>query len=201
MRVALLNTKGGVGKSTTAVYLATGLAARGRTLLVDADPQQTVLRWSELAGDGFTPTVVGLSVPGLHRQLAEVGRGFAHVVIDTPPGNQAIARGAVLAADVVVIPTSPTLVDIDRLLPTLELLAEYEDSHPVAVRVLLTRVRARTVAGRAARDYLGDEVALPLLAQAITLRESYGASFGLPVVELGEYAAVLEELAAVGVRP
>jgi chromosome partitioning protein len=47
MRVALINEKGGVGKSTTAVYLACGLAARGRTLLVDADPQQTVLAWSD----------------------------------------------------------------------------------------------------------------------------------------------------------
>jgi cellulose biosynthesis protein BcsQ len=53
MRMALVNQKGGVGKSTSAVYLAAGLARHGRTLLVDADPQQTVLTWSELAGDGF----------------------------------------------------------------------------------------------------------------------------------------------------
>jgi chromosome partitioning protein len=197
MRVALLNTKGGVGKSTTAVYLATGLAARGRTLLVDADLQQTVLRWSELAGDGFPPTV-GLPVRDLHRRLAEVAAGYDHVVIDTPPGNPGISASAARAADVVVIPTSPTLVDIDRLRPTLELLTDVEDTHPVALRVLLTRVRARTIAASGARDYL-DRHQLPLLRQPITLREAYGSSFGLVVGDLGEYAAVLEELAAMEV--
>lgn len=45
-------------------------------------------------------------------------------MIDTPPGNPAISRSAVLAVDLVVIPTSPTLVDLDRLLPTLDLLIE-----------------------------------------------------------------------------
>jgi chromosome partitioning protein len=45
MRIALVNQKGGVGKSTSAVYLAAGLARYGRTLLVDSDPQQTALTW------------------------------------------------------------------------------------------------------------------------------------------------------------
>jgi len=196
MRVALVNQKGGVGKSTSAVYLAAGLARRGRTLLVDADPQQTVLTWSELAGDGFPP-VVSLPTRDLRRRLAELAAGFEHLVIDTPPGNPAITRSATLAVDLVVIPTSPTLVDLDRLRPTLELLAEVEDQHPFDVRILLTRVRAGTVSGRAARDYLGGEVELPLLAATIPLRESYGSSFGLVVEDLGEYAEVLGELALV----
>jgi chromosome partitioning protein len=120
------------------------------------------------------------------------------LVIDTPPGNPAISRSAVLAVDLVVIPTSPTLVDLDRLLPTLDLLIEVGDQHAFDTRILLTRVRPRTVSGRAARDYLlSDEIDLPLLATTIPLRESYGASFGLVVEDLGEYAEALAELTAI----
>jgi chromosome partitioning protein len=98
----------------------------------------------------------------------------------------------------VVIPTSPTLVDLDRLLPTLDLLIEVGDQHAFDTRILLTRVRPRTVSGRAARDYLlSDEIDLPLLATTIPLRESYGASFGLVVEDLGEYAEALAELTAI----
>lgn len=203
MRVAMVNLKGGVCKSTSAVYLAAGLARHGRTLLVDADPQGTVLTWSELAGDGFPP-VVSLPTRDLRRRLRELAKDYEHVVIDTAPGNPAISRSAVLAADVVVIPTSPTLVDLDRLRPTLELLIEVEEQQPFEVRILLTRVRGGTISGRAAREYLGDEVELPLFEATITLREFYGASFGLVIENLGEYADVLQELlvieAQAGVR-
>jgi chromosome partitioning protein len=119
-------------------------------------------------------------------------------VIDTPPGNPAISRSAVLAVDLVVIPTSPTLVDLDRLLPTLDLLIEIGDQHAFDTRILLTRIRPWTISERAARDYLtGDEIDLPLLATTIALRETYGPSFGLVVEELGEYADALAELTAI----
>jgi chromosome partitioning protein len=193
VRVAMVNLKGGVAKSTSAVYLAEGLARHGRTLLVDADPQGTVLTWSELAGDGFPP-VVSLPTRDLRRRLRELAKDYEHVVIDTAPGNPSISRSAALAADVVVIPTSPTLVDLDRLRPTLELLVEVEEQQPFQVRVLLTRVRAGTVSSRAARELLSDEAGLPMFEAAITLREFYGAAFGLAIENLGEYADVVGEL-------
>ena len=61
MKITVANVKGGVGKTTTAMFLAAGLARHGRTLLVDADPKGSALRWSEQADDLPFPSSPGRS--------------------------------------------------------------------------------------------------------------------------------------------
>jgi len=192
MRLATVNTKGGVGKTTTAVYLATGLHQQGRTLLVDADPQQSALLWSQQ--DPIFPfTVVSLPVRDLYRRLADLGRGYEHVIVDTPPGDLGIIRAGVMAADVVIVPASPTGLDLNRLLPTFELLAELEPVHPVEVGVLLTKVRRGTRSARSVRKILA-EVGCPVLDTEIPLAEMYAGSFGTAPTDLGPYADLIQEL-------
>lgn len=195
MRLAIVNLKGGTAKTITSVHLAAGLAAQGRTLLVDADPQGSALSWSEAAGAEFPCPVVALPVRDLHRRLPSLLEGFDHLVIDTPPGDTAIVRSAVLAADAVVVPMPPSFLDLDRLRPTLELLAEVEGIHQVAVSIVLVRVRQGTRSARATREVLG-ELGVPALAAEIPLREAYVAAFGLVPNGYGDYGAVLDELTA-----
>jgi len=192
MKVALLNLKGGTGKTTSAVFLASGLNQDGDTLLVDADPQGSALSWDEAAG-GFDFSTVALPVRDLHRRLPQLARGYKHLVIDTPPGDTAIVRSALMAVELAVLPIPPSVMDLDRLVPTLELLAEVEPLNSVQVLVLLTRVRKNTRSARAAREVL-TELGLPVLNTEIPLREIYANAFGLPVGRLYEYEYVAREI-------
>jgi chromosome partitioning protein len=203
VRLVVANLKGGTGKTTSAVYLALGLAAQGRTLLVDADPQGSALGWSEQAGEvgEFPPTVIHWPTRDLARRVGQVEGDYQHVVIDTPPSNDALVRQALLCADVLLVPLAPSLLEVARLGPTFDAAAEVEALHPVTIRVLLVRVRAGTKSSRDARVALEAQppegLGLPTMRAEVRLRESYATAYGLRPSDLGEYAAVLAELLAV----
>lgn len=177
MNLCICNLKGGAGKTTTAVCLAEALAGSGeQVLLVDADPQASALGWAEAAaesGPGLRATTIGLASVELGRRLGALNLDGAHVVLDTPPGDARIVLAAMQVADVAVIPVQPSLMDLDRLRPTLEL----AEKAGIATAIVLSRVRLGTRSLDSARAAL-DGLELPVLRTAVAQRERVAAAYG-----------------------
>ena len=187
--VTVANQKGGVGKTTSAVFLAHALveATGARCTILDADPQSSAARWAELAAEAGRP----LTVPVLSRptpNLAENLPFTPHVVIDTPPADPEIVAAAIEVADLVLVPTSTSTLDLSRLQATIDLASR--SGKPAAV--LLTRTR-RTRSVGATEDSLRS-AGVRLLRTHIALREALAMGFGQPVRQLHGYELVTAEL-------
>lgn len=178
MLIVIANTKGGVAKTTTAVHLAAVLAERGRTLLVDTDPQGSALSWVEGLGDYPAVAVGRARSRGLARDLAALARDYEFTVVDTPGSRErGIAAQAVANADLVVMPLAPTAADFADVPRTLELIDDASFGEPPPVVALLSRVRAGTRSRIEARDAL-DDLGVAVSETEIPLRESIAAALG-----------------------
>lgn len=113
MIISFLNQKGGVGKTTLAIHVAAALAHDGkRVLLVDADPQHSALDWSEARTENTLLSVIGLPNKTLHKEIPNLAKDFDHVVIDGPPRVYDVARSAIMASNLVIIPIQPSPYDV-----------------------------------------------------------------------------------------
>ena len=196
MKIAVVNLKGGSGKTLSSFFLATAFSKRGRTLLVDCDTQGSALSWARSAEDGeavLSFGVMGLPVKDVHRRIRSFAEDFDFVVFDTPPGELAIARSALMASDRALIVVPPTPIDLDRVLPTLELVADVEDMTGLTCQVLLTRVRRIAREGRDTREAMA-QMGLPVLQTEIPFLSFYQESFGTGITDTREYEQVVCEL-------
>src|SRR5947209_10472987 len=100
--------KGGVGKTTTAVYLsAVAAAGRRAVTLVDADPQASAADWIESSEDENLSGIELVEAPTerlIAKALGSVD-GADVAVVDTPPGHERLLVKALEQADVVIVPT------------------------------------------------------------------------------------------------
>ena len=120
MNIVVSNVKGGVGKTTTAVYLAAVAAqrARGPVTLVDADPQGSTAEWFDVDPFEGVDLIEGPSVRTVTKAM---NQDDGIVVVDTPPGEGTVVQAALGRADAVVIPTRAGGIEPNRVVSTLEM--------------------------------------------------------------------------------
>lgn len=137
--------------------------------------------------------VVGLPTRDVPRRFKPLAADYDNGVIDTPPGDLAIARSAMQAADVALVAVPPTPIDLDRVMPTLEAIADVEDLTGLTYHVLLTRVRRISREARDTRQAM-EEMELPVLATEIPALGFYSDAFGRAIEDTGDYEDVPREL-------
>lgn len=110
--IAIIGNKGGVGKTTLAINLATLLSEQAATCLLDADPQGSILHWAAMVDNANMPAVFDATA-NVGNAVAQYRDDYQHILIDCPPQLQSEQTQAALAsADVVVIPVLPSPLDL-----------------------------------------------------------------------------------------
>jgi chromosome partitioning protein len=118
MNLVVTNLKGGVGKTTTAMYLAAVAVAKGHdpVLLIDADRQASSAEWLE---ERPIEGVELVEAPSERMLIRAMGKHDGLAIIDTPPGDERLVQSAINAADAVIIPTRAGGVEYPRVAVTL----------------------------------------------------------------------------------
>ncbi|MCY7277544.1 MAG: ParA family protein [Phormidesmis sp. CAN_BIN44] len=109
--ITVTGYKGGVAKSSTAIHLATFFSDRGKTILIDGDPNRTAISWAQRGRLPFT--VVD------ERQAMKLISGNDFVVIDTPARpNSDDLKELAKGCDLLILPTTPDIVSLEPMLQT-----------------------------------------------------------------------------------
>ena len=120
--VAVIGMKGGTGKTTLALHLSVAAAEHGHVAVLDLDPQQSATKWGGRR-DSAEPVVLAVPPSRLRQEIERVdGAGADVVFLDTPPraGSDNAAQAAARAADLVLLPCRPAILDLEAVAATLD---------------------------------------------------------------------------------
>jgi chromosome partitioning protein len=195
--VAIVNQKGGAGKTTVAMQLAGTIAKRAlKTLVVDADAQGTATRWASSAPDAlpFPAPVVGLSAAGgkVHREVAKFADDYRLIVVDCPPAvDSPVPQSALLIADLALVPIIPSPPDLWAALGIRHLIESMAAiNHALQACLVINDLEPRTSLAREVLEIL-PEFGLRRTRAVLHHRTAYrqAAAFGGTVHSLGSRAA------------
>ena len=172
--ISLVSQKGGSGKTTLAIHLAVEAATRGeRALLVDCDPQASASRWADRRqGQAVDIDVSSEQAARLDAVLAQArGQGYTVAVLDTAPNADQAALRAARAADAVLTPCRPSILDLDAITATLEICALARIAASVVLNAAPVRSRVTDEARRAVQGN-GGVVCPVVVHERVALRHS-----------------------------
>lgn len=193
--IAVSSQKGGCSKTTSAMEIGSSLAQRGyKTLIIDADSQQTAVAWARAApiDKPFPVAVIGMASYGgkMHREVQRQLEHYNIIIIDCPPSVEATTpMSALLIADLVIVPVPPSAADVWSCQATLALIERVQVINPELRAVLLATKVQRTSLSRAVLDELAS-FDVPLLRSRMAHRTAYQEAIlaGTTVAALGRDA-------------
>uniref|UniRef100_UPI0036DE5322 AAA family ATPase n=1 Tax=Photorhabdus sp. RM322S TaxID=3342825 RepID=UPI0036DE5322 len=169
--ISFLNPKGGSGKTTTVINVATAMRNAGLTIaVVDTDPQMSLTNWSQeghCAFDVFT-AASEKDVYSIRKDLAEYDYG----IVDGAGSLSVITSAAIMVSDLVIIPVTPSPLDFSAAGSVISVLEAQAYSRKVEARFLITRKIEQTSMLSVLKENL-KETGIPSFKTAISQRQSY----------------------------
>lgn len=180
--ISFSSTKGGAGKSTSALLLALHISRFAPVTILDADPRRTVAQWSGKADKPENITVVdGIDEGNFFDQIDEAAKRSTYILIDLEGVASRLHAYAITESDLVVIPTQANFADSDGVTQTLDLIrkAERQTGRKVPHVVSVNRT-SKAVRGRLMKHVVEDlkEAKIPTLKTEIYALDAYAALMG-----------------------
>lgn len=198
--IALVGNKGGAGKTTLTVNVASGLARQSRVAVVDADPQGSSLQWRAFSSNENAVPVIPANGQ-LEDQAKKLLEEYQYVVIDCPPSVHAEQTTTVLGfSDIALVPVQPSPIDLWATVHIEEAVEKARNTNAsLSALLVINQLEPRTTLSKLVRDALF-EIGLPVANTALRRRAIYrnSALEGKSVFDMGsrgrDAANELEEL-------
>ncbi len=174
--ISFANAKGGAGKTTAALLLATEVAERGKSVTIfDADPQKWISNWADLPGRPRAIDVVSeITSASIAEQIMDASLQSDYVIVDLEGTENLVVANALSVSDLVVIPIQGSSMDARGGAKILSLISKLEKivKHDIRHCVALTRTNAAvtTRALKAVQEHLAvkgiDVLMTPIVERA-----------------------------------
>ena len=159
-----------------------------KVLLVDADPQKSLSAWRNFAkergvDDSIWPDIAIYKEPILHHpnEIPAKSERYDYCIIDTPPHDSGMTSSALVISDFALIPISPSELDTEETIKTIELILEAQEVNPVLrAAMIITKKIPRTLIGEDIRKFLNTSLfhEIPVLASDTYIRAAYAEVAG-----------------------
>ena len=193
--IALIGNKGGAGKTTLAINLATLLHQLSPIYLLDADPQGSALHWSAMFDNDNMPTVFD-ATGNIGETLKQRRNEVDHVLIDCPPQlHSEQSQAALRHCDIAVIPVLPSPLDLWATLAVGEEIEKAQKTNPgLRALLVINQLEPRTKLSRLVGDAI-TELNIPAAETALHRRVVYRASVleGRSVAQMGRQGSIAAE--------